>query len=177
MSDAVDVLEEAGAALAGESGPEAEAWQWKGPTAPNGKPMIELPRDGRSLSVFAEEVGRVLAGNGVFVREGIPVVVDPVTRRMVELDADCLRTYAEKTLLPSKYKKVRGEDDPRLVVSTMSREQAKGVLRAHQFLMHQRSVSEVRQVPVPVMRPGGGIELIQEGWDPQTGILVLKEGK
>jgi hypothetical protein len=174
MNEGEDVMEAVGEALAGDAQPEPEVWQWNGPTSPSGKPMIELPRDGRSLSAFAEEVGRVLASNGVYVRDGIPVVIDPVTQRMAELDADCLRTYAEKTLLSAKFKRSRGEEEGSLVVSSMNREQAKGVLRSHQFLQHQRVVTEIRQVPIPVMRSSGKIELLEQGWDKQTGVLVLK---
>jgi hypothetical protein len=173
MNEGEEILEEMGAALENPAEPE-QAWTWTGPTSPNGKPMIELPRDGRSLSAFAEDVGRVLASNGVYVRDGVPVVIDPVTQRMAELDADCLRTYAEKTLFSARFKRARGEEDGKLVVSSMSREQARGVLRAHQFLMHQRKVTEIRQVPIPVMRPSGKMELIEQGWDRQTGVLVLK---
>jgi hypothetical protein len=171
------VADEVSAALEGVPVGPAEDWKWTGPTAPNGKPMIELPRDGRSLSIFADEVGQVLARNGVFVRDGVPVVVDPLSARLEELDADCLRTYAEKTLLASKFKKEKGEEDGRLVVSTMSREQARGVLRSHHFRQHQRVVAGACQVPIPVMRPGGIIEMLQPGWDPQTGMLVMKEGR
>jgi hypothetical protein len=138
--------------------------------------MVELPRAGRSLSQFADDVGRLLSRNGVYIMDGTPVVPDPISGALEVLDADCLRTYAEKTLLPAVYRRKKGEDEGELVVSTMSREEARGVLRSHHFRAHQRVVTVQYDAPVPVMRPCGKIELLEVGWDARTGVLIT-EGK
>lgn len=141
--------------------------------AATGKPKVRLPGEGRLVADFAREVGAVMATNGVYLRDAQPVVIDPVTRRMVELDADLMRTYAEKNLVCVKMKKVDDEVVP--VPMTMGRETAKAVLSSHEFTTQQRVVRAVTEVPLPVLRADGGLELLGTGYDVESKVLVLGE--
>ena len=141
-----------------------------------GKPRVLLPAEGRLVSEFAREVGEVMACNGVYLRESQPVVLDPVTRRLVDLDADCLRTYAEKNLVTVRMRKMEKDAPAVPVPMTMARDTARAVLVSHEFLAQQRPVRVVTEVPLPVLRVDGALELLGSGYDAASRVLVLKEG-
>jgi hypothetical protein len=151
----------------GESGAEAA-----------GKPRVRLPGDWRPMSEFAREIGAAVARDGVFLRESQPVVVDPVTRRLVDLDADCFRTYVEKSLVTFRLRPPKEEGEaPQEVPVTMGKEAAKAVLSSHEFLAQQRPVRTVSEVPLPVLRADGALELLGPGYDAGSRVLVLGEEK
>jgi len=148
------------------------------PATASGKPRVRLPGDGRPVSEFAAEIGALMAQDGVYLRESQPVVVDPVTRRLVDLDADCFRTYVEKSLVTFRLRPPKEEgESPAEVPVTMGREAARAVLASHEFLAVQRPVRTVAEVPLPVLRAGGELELLAPGYDAESRVLVLGEGK
>lgn len=155
-----------GAKSASETGPEA-------PGAAPSKPRVRLPGEGRMIDEFAAEVGAILAKDGVYMRDTTAVVLDPVTRRMVELDADCMRSYASKSLITVKMKKVNDEVVP--VPVPMARETAVALLAAHDFKVRQRSLRAVSEVPLPVLRGSGELALLAAGYDAESQVLVLGE--
>jgi hypothetical protein len=141
-----------------------------------GLPHIELPRVGRILSEFARDVGAVMSTNGVFLQDGLPVVLEPKTDRMQPLTPACFRTYAEKNLRTVKlvkmpWKKEDGSDAYEARPDSMNKMQAEAVLTAHMFLELQRPLRRISRVPVPILR-GGELALQSAGYDAETKILV-----
>jgi hypothetical protein len=139
-------------------------------------PHIELPRVGRILSEFAHEVGEVMSRNGVFLQDGLPVVLEPKTDRMQPLTPACFRTYAEKNLRTVKlvkmpWKKEDGSDAYEARPDSMNKMQAEACLTSHQFLTLQRPLRRISRIPVPILR-GGELTLQGPGYDADTKILV-----
>jgi hypothetical protein len=139
-------------------------------------PQIELPRVGRILSDFAADVGAVMATNGVFLQDGLPVVLEPRTDRMSPLTPACFRTYAEKNLRTVKlvkmpWKKEDGSDAYEARPDSMNKMQAEACLTSHQFLEIQRPLRRISRVPVPIFRDGL-LTLQGPGYDAVTKILV-----
>ena len=144
-----------------------------------GLPHIELPRVGRILSEFAHDIGEVMSRNGVFLQDGLPVVLEPKTDRMQPLTPACFRTYAEKNLRTVKlvkmpWKKEDGSDAYEARPDSMNKMQAEACLTSHQFLTLQRPLRRISRIPVPILR-NGELTLQTAGYDLETKILV-KEG-
>jgi hypothetical protein len=139
-------------------------------------PHIELPRVGRILSDFANDIGEVMSRNGVFLQDGLPVVLEPKTDRMQPLTPACFRTYAEKNLRTVKlvkmpWKKEDGSDAYEARPDSMNKMQAEACLTSHQFLTLQRPLRRISRIPVPILR-GGELTLQTAGYDAETKILV-----
>jgi hypothetical protein len=139
-------------------------------------PHIELPRVGRILSEFAHDVGEVMSRNGVFLQDGLPVVLEPRTDRMSPLTPACFRTYAEKNLRTVKlvkmpWKKEDGSDAYEARPDSMNKMQAEAVLTSHMFLELQRPLRRISRIPVPIFR-NGELTLQTSGYDAETKILV-----
>jgi hypothetical protein len=131
---------------------------------------------GRILSEFARDVGAVMSTNGVFLQDGLPVVLEPKTDRMQPLTPACFRTYAEKNLRTVKlvkmpWKKEDGSDAYEARPDSMNKMQAEAVLTSHMFLELQRPLRRISRVPVPILR-GGELALQSAGYDAETKILV-----
>lgn len=160
----------------GSSPAGAEKNQGGGDASQNELPHIELPRVGRILSEFARDVGAVMSTNGVFLQDGLPVVLEPKTDRMQPLTPACFRTYAEKNLRTVKlvkmpWKKEDGSDAYEARPDSMNKMQAEAVLTSHMFLELQRPLRRISRVPVPILR-GGELTLQSAGYDAETKILV-----
>jgi len=141
-----------------------------------GLPHIELPRVGRILSEFAHDIGEVMSRNGVFLQDGLPVVLEPKTDRMQPLTPACFRTYAEKNLRTVKlvkmpWKKEDGSDAYEARPDSMNKMQAEACLTSHMFLELQRPLRRISRVPVPIFRDGE-LTLQTSGYDAATKILV-----
>jgi hypothetical protein len=131
---------------------------------------------GRILSDFANDIGEVMSRNGVFLQDGLPVVLEPKTDRMQPLTPACFRTYAEKNLRTVKlvkmpWKKEDGSDAYEARPDSMNKMQAEAVLTSHMFLELQRPLRRISRVPVPILR-GGELALQSAGYDAETKILV-----
>ncbi len=135
---------------------------------------VRLPGEGRTLSVFAREIGENLrVGGWVFRRDGKAALIDRCSLEAVEVSADTFRTYAERKVVPVKVKvsRVAGEVIFTDVVYTMSKDQAQGVLASYDFLECLLEVRSVSEVPYPL---GGGVGEVQEyGYDDVTGVFVV----
>ena len=156
----------------------AEKNQGGGDPSQNDLPHIELPRVGRILSEFARDVGAVMSTNGVFLQDGLPVVLEPKTDRMQPLTPACFRTYAEKnlrTVKPVRVNKIGSDGQPYATTDwqpdSMNKMQAEAVLTSHMFLELQRPLRRISRIPVPILR-GGELTLQSAGYDAETKILV-----
>jgi hypothetical protein len=61
----------------------------------NGMPALRLPGDGRLISDFADELGELLNGHGIFNRKGAAFTLDHEAQSLKLVDAKWLRTWIE----------------------------------------------------------------------------------
>lgn len=139
------------------------------PTAP----PLELPRDGWGLDDFAREAGHVTKTNGVFRRDNVAVTINKTLGTIEPLDSDRFRTYLANLAFLYKWRAAGKDKPPEQVKVTMSKDTASGTLKADQFLFQQRELSRVNQVRQPVIRSTGKLELLAEGYDPESGIYTM----
>lgn len=135
---------------------------------------IELPRVNRLLSDFAREVGAVCSRNGVFLLDGVPVVLQPHSDRMEDLSPDSFRTYVEKDVLFWRTIKKKGEDGNTTYergYESMGKMASAAVLQAHDFRKQQRPLRMISRIPLPIFKDGK-LVLQGPGYDHESQILV-----
>jgi hypothetical protein len=135
-------------------------------------PPIELVREGRRLADFAADAGRVCKGAGVFRREVVPVTINEETALMEAMDADRFRSYLEDRALTFVWKS-SGRGEPRKVPCTMAVQDARGCLRADQFVFQLPRLQKINVVRQPVIRKSGVIELLPIEYDEEAGVYTL----
>lgn len=141
----------------------------------NGKPAIELPCLGRPLSDFAEDVGKMLASAGVYSRGGVAFTVDHATKQLCPVDPQWLRTWAESEV--SLFKQAKTSAGLAITLRhSMSLDVARALVVSPQFLAHLPEIKNFSPVRMPVMRADGRIELLPEGFDPETLTLTDPNG-
>jgi hypothetical protein len=141
----------------------------------NGKTAIELPCPGRPLSDFAEDVGKMLAGAGVYSRGGVAFTVDHATKQLCAVDPQWLRTWAESEV--SLFKQAKTSAGLAITLRhSMSLDVARALVVSPQFLAHLPGIKKFSPVRMPVMRADGRIELLPEGFDPETLTLTDPNG-
>jgi hypothetical protein len=139
----------------------------------NGKPAIRLPGDGRLLSEFAEELGTLLAGEGVFARKGVAFILDAEAQALAPATSGWLRTWAERAVVPYR---ARVDAPGAIIVRSMAKDVADAVLAAPQFLEKLPRVERIHPCPMPWLREDGRIELLEPGLDAGSGTLTLDPG-
>lgn len=141
----------------------------------NGRPAIELPCPGRPLSDFAAEVGRMLAGRGVYSRGGLAFTVDHATKQLAAVDPQWLRTWAEREV--SLFKHAKNAAGLAITLRhSMSLDTAKALVVAPQFLEPLPEIRRFAPVRMPTMRADGRIELLPLGFDEETRTLTDPNG-
>jgi len=141
----------------------------------NGKPAIELPCPGRPLSDFAANIGAILAGTGVYSRGGLAFTVDHATKQLAQVDPQWLRTWAENEV--SLFKQAKTAAGLSITLRhSMSLDVAKALVVSSQFLQQLPEIKRFSPVRMPVMRADGRIELLPEGFDPETLTLTDPNG-
>ncbi len=129
----------------------------------DGKPKVRLPGDNRLLSDVASELGSHLAG--VLYRH-TGEVVEYRDGLLHSISAQQLRTRAERYVT---FYRVRSLNQSYVDVgASLNEGDARGILVSQQFLEHLKSIRHVNTVRLPVLRPGGKIELLPEGYDRET---------
>ena len=135
---------------------------------------IELPSVNRLLSDFSREVGAVCSRNGVFLLDGVPVVLQPHSDRMEDLSPDSFRTYVEKDVLFWRTIKSKGEDGKVTYergYESMGKMASAAVLQSHEFRRQQRPLRMISRIPLPIFKDGK-LVLQGPGYDPESQILV-----
>lgn len=136
---------------------------------------IELPRVNRILSDFARDVGAVCSRNGVFLLDGVPVVLQPHSDRMEDLNSDSFRTYVEKDCLFWRHIKKKGEDAKTTFekgYESMGKMVASAVLTSHEFRKQQRPLRMISRIELPILRKDGRLEWLGPGYDASSQILI-----
>ncbi len=156
----------AGAAVdAGAPPPPAEA---AGGEKKREVPLVRLPCEGWGDHRFQTEVGQILKTNGIFRRENIPVVINPETGRVETMTVQRFRTYCVKSMKTARFLYTKEGSFEGSVEKTMTSEHAKACLESDFFIDQQRPISRVNLVRMPVLRHNGRVELLSEGYDPES---------
>lgn len=137
---------------------------------------VELPgRDNRVIADFAKDMLAALADQPIFRREGVVVTIDPNTGLLDPMDSTRFLTWVSKRAVvfedvlvgAGKNKTVvrRQRDMPEVV--------AKCTLRSDEFRYGLRPLTRVNLVRMPVFRRDGRLQLLEEGYDEESGIYTL----
>lgn len=139
-----------------------------------GLPYVKLPRDGQQLWHFAKEVGAIVAANGVFRRESVPVLIDPETGRIEDMSPYRFRAHVETQMVcyTESFSKKTGNFK---IPTTMTTEEARSCLASDVFRFQQPKIQRVNFARQPVMRADGKIELLSIGYDPEAQIFTVKD--
>lgn len=141
--------------------------------ASDGKHPVPAPRDGRPLSDLADDLGKV--SRQIYSRFGAPVVLDPITKRLVELSPDCFRTFVSRfaRIIKTDFK----QDPPREVEVSLSREHCRAVLVSQNFNAQLPPIRGLVTVAMPYRGQDDRIRLLRaseiESYDPEAQLLML----
>ena len=122
-------------------------------------------RIGPVISELASEVGSLLATKPIFVRDSLPVVVSK-EGDLQEMQPVRFCSWVERYIEFYQYK---GESKQR---KSLAVETAAKILSSDAFLDRLREIRRVHSLRLPVRRQSGGVELLREGYDAQTGIYT-----
>jgi len=137
----------------------------------NGITALRLPGDGRLISDFADELGELLDGQGIFNRKGAAFTLDYEAQRLKLAEAEWLRTWVESKVIP-----YRGKSGEIKIAKTMSKETANAVLVSPQFLARLPQVERFHPCPMPWRREDGKIELLPYGLDCASATFTSNPG-
>ena len=141
----------------------------------NGKHALMLPGDGHLVSEFADELGRLLCGHGIFNREGAAFTLDHEGQRLKVAEAGWLRTWVESHVVPFK-KSFSQKSGEIKIARTMAKETADAVLVSPQFLARLPQVERFHPCPMPWLRESGEIELLPLELDCASGTFTSDPG-
>jgi hypothetical protein len=128
------------------------------------QPTIDLDEP---VSDIAQQLGGLCSRQPIFFRAGNLVAVDD-RGELEPMSPERFGSWVEKFVTTSRYTKERGEH-----AATMSTDLAKKILAADCFKVQIRELKFFFPVRLPVLRPSGGVELLQEGYDDQTESWTL----
>jgi len=137
-----------------------------------GKPAIQLPGEDNLLSTFAEELGKVLRNQGVYVRGGIAFIVSG--GECIPVEPAAMRTWIEQHA--TTYVNRGTGETRRKAGLSMSTDTAKAAFSAPQFLEQLLPLKYVMPTRVPAHRKSGNIELMSQGYDEETAVFTMPDG-
>src|ERR1017187_2253679 len=138
-------------------------------------PRMLLPRNGQQISSFASKLSAIIGANGMFQRSAIPVTIDTESGAIAIMDAPRFQSYVESHAKTCVRRNVT-HGDPVDVLTSMSANEARSVLRADSFRFPLRKLQRVNSVRLPAMRANGRIELLPEGYDAESEIFPMASG-
>ena len=137
-----------------------------------GKPAIQLPGEDNLLSTFAEELGKVLKNQGVYVRGGFAFIVNG--GECIPVEPSAMRTWIE--LHATTYVNRGSGETRRKAGLSMSTDTAKAAFSAPQFLQQLLPLKYVMPTKVPALRKSGALELLAPGYDTEMEVFTLPDG-
>ena len=137
------------------------------------RPKIELPGDNRLLSEFAIDLAPHLAEHDFFVKDGVIVVPNEAGNALEQVTGRDFRTAIERYVTP--YRR-HGKNGDVGLYRTLNREDAESLLACRQLIEALPRITAINNARFPVMRSTGVVELLDEGYDHETGILTLPGG-
>jgi hypothetical protein len=131
------------------------------------RPKIRLRGDNRLLSDVASELGPHLA-TVLYIHAG--EVVEYRDGLLCSVSAQKLRTLAEQFVL--FYKVYNTNETVTKVGVTLDESDARGILVSPQFAKCLNPLRHLNTVRLPVLRSNDKVELLPEGYDPETATLT-----
>jgi DNA polymerase-1 len=156
---------------------EMRVWE-QGQTNAAGRPRILLPADDRPDSVFADEVGRILAPHKTWFVKNDMVIAVKLTEfgsakvpqlAFSPVEAVEARTAVELYVETGHQKPVKNSDELVYRSRTMTRECADGMLAAPQFKARLPIIERILPINLPIRAANGEIVLPTPGYDPRFG--------
>lgn len=141
----------------------------------HGLPMVELPDDDRTGGDFAAELGKHLGKQPIFRREKILLTLNSRGERLEAVGDHEMRTLVERyvCLFRVRVPKKTGEHLLR-VRTTLGVDLARMVMSSPQLLTEIREIEHLHDIPLPVLRADGKIEIMAEGYDSACRTLTLR---
>ena len=130
----------------------------------DGRTRVELPGNGKLLSETADALGLALKDK-MYQRDGIPVYVTE-SGRLETMSSEKFHTWLELHVVP--YKRTQGGEEN----ASLSDKASAGVLESSQFCRHLRPIRGYSEVPLPVFRKDGALDLLSTGYDEESQVLV-----
>ena len=137
-------------------------------------PRVILPGNGRSVSEFGRDLGKMLKDTGgYFVRDGEVVSVDLEAKALVPVSARSFRVNVERYVecMTQKF----SQKGPYEQKETMGLEVAATVLETLTFKEELYHVDRIHDQRLPVMRRDGRIERLEPGLDVQARVYTLPD--
>ncbi len=140
-----------------------------------GLPMVELPDDNRTGGDFAAELGKHLSRADIFRRAKILMALSDRRDRLEPVGDHEFRTLIERyvTLFQARVPKKTGDQLLR-IRRTMGVDSARMAMSSPQLLEQIREVEHLHDVPLPVLRGTGNIEVLPLGYDGASRSLTLR---
>jgi len=137
-------------------------------------PKIRLPGPNRLLSEFASDLADKLQGCEIYQRGGVLSILNDSKDGLEIVRPQRLRTLVEEHLVCYN---LGTKKETRTVKfhRTMTESDARGVVVARQFLRKLPNVEKIATARLPVMRKGGKIELLLEGYDADACTLTVPQ--
>lgn len=136
------------------------------------RPVVLLPSDDRLMSDCAAELGGHLA-NELYLFNGEVVTLAGSTPQRVSPQS--FRTMVENFAVCAKQKMVKKNSLSIDIHVTMTVDVATGILASEQFREKLRPLKRIATCRLPVIRNSGAIELLPEGYDPETATMTVSD--
>lgn len=134
--------------------------------------FVRLPCEGYGAQRFYHEVGARLADKAIFRKERTVLVVNDETGAQEEMTANRFRSYVTQFMIPAKFSwSKEGVEIHR--ECTMNKDIAGGCLESDHFLRHLRPLARVNRERMPIIRSNGRLELLNPGYDAESGTYTL----
>lgn len=133
---------------------------------PSAAPEIPLHLDLRRLAIHLGDICRT---RHIYRAENEIVTVDDATGRALVMDPDTFRSWILEFCV--LYKK-RDTKTNHAIPADLALEQARGILKSHQFRQRLRPLNGINSVRQPVRRADHTIALLPLGYDPESGIYT-----
>ena len=135
---------------------------------------VELPGDDVPILGAAEATAEALEGRHVFFRRGEAVIFPSPTgeAKMLPMTAIVFRSAIERYV---EYFKTRSDESGNTwpVVRSLNNKDAETILFSSAFWPRLPEIKRVHPCPLPVLRPGGKVEMLEPGYDVATGIYTF----
>jgi hypothetical protein len=138
---------------------------------------IELPGDNSKVLDVAEATAEALKGRNVFFRRGDAVVYPSPTgeAKMLPMTPIVFRSAIEEYV---EYFKFRTDDDSGetyTVQRSLNKSDAETILASRLFWPSLPEIKRVHPCPLPVLRTNGKVEMLEPGYDAESGIYTFAE--
>jgi len=132
-------------------------------------PKVMLPGNNRPLAEVAEDFGKYLRDQPIFLRNREAVMLDH--HDATRISAQCFRSLVARHVVCLRQRQMM--NGLVTVTHSLSKDESEGVLAAPQFWEQLRPLTCVNTCKLPVRRENGNIELPPDGYDEKTAMLTI----